>query len=335
MKTILAFGNPLLDITVTSKNCVALLLKEHNLQIDGQKEVSCMEMQSMSEKIKGLKCHITAGGCSQNSLRVLQWILKRQCNVFIFGSVGRDREADLLKECLTNEGVQTAYIMQENLPTGKTIALISDLNRSLVAHIGAAEVLSLSSLKSYPNFENIFNSSHILLIEAFFLTNRSETIEYLLEMCHKHNKIVAFNLCGEYIFHVVPHAVEDTVKRSTLIFGNRAEFTALACLLKYCSIDEMAKFFTEQNKTMIVTNGADEVICYGSEIVKITPSRIESNQIKDTTAAGDAFIAGYLAGLVMSKTVRDCIRLGCYASSCIIKENGCSLPQYEANIDFL
>lgn len=53
MKTILAFGNPLLDITISSKNQVLQLIQKYNLKIDGQKEISKSDMNLLSKDIEG------------------------------------------------------------------------------------------------------------------------------------------------------------------------------------------------------------------------------------------------------------------------------------------
>lgn len=53
MKTILAFGNPLLDITISSKNHVLQLVQKYNLKIDGQKEISKSDMNLLSKDIEG------------------------------------------------------------------------------------------------------------------------------------------------------------------------------------------------------------------------------------------------------------------------------------------
>ncbi|XP_066249087.1 adenosine kinase-like [Euwallacea similis] len=333
-KTLIAFGNPLLDITVTSKQHVLYLLGKYNLKLDGQKEITKTEMTSLTEDIRGYEQYISPGGCSQNSLRVLQWVLKQECQATMFGSVGNDVEANILREALKVAGVQASYITQEDLPTGKIIALVSGFDRFLVAHIGAAEVLPLAILLANSDFMLLFNSSDIILIEAYFLTNRIETACKLGELCQKSSKTLVFNLCGEYIFEVVPQQIKCLVKAANLIFGNRAEFLALAKLFTCANLDDLAEDL--QGKTLVVTDGPRVLICYNlnGEKIEIVPPVMQIEEVKDTTGAGDAFMGGFLAGMVKSKALRDCIEIGFYAASCIMKECGCSLPRYKPQIDF-
>lgn len=107
MKSITAFGNPLYDVTIISEKHVPQLLDKYSLKADGQKEISRSEMMSLTQDIKGLEQFISPGGCSQNTLRVMQWILRRQSQATIFGSVGNDPEADYLRKSLRSEGVRT------------------------------------------------------------------------------------------------------------------------------------------------------------------------------------------------------------------------------------
>ncbi|XP_030765258.1 adenosine kinase-like [Sitophilus oryzae] len=340
MKSILAFGNPLLDLTISSQNYVRKLVEKYNLQKDGQKEISQDEMRLLSKDIQGYETHLSAGGCCQNSLRVLQWILHGKCQASIFGSVGNDTEAKLLQNFLQSDGLQTRYVEQPALPTGKTIALVDGIYRSLVAHIGAAEVFPLQTLVQYKNFNSIFDSSDIIFLEAYFLTNRFETAKYVVDLAKKKCKIVAFNLGGEYIFEVIPEEIKYMVKHSDILFGNCYEFDALKVLLNYSSRESMAadllqqeKLNTQYSKTLIITNGDQPVTCfYETEKIEFLPPLMKESDIKDTVGAGDAFIGGYLAGLCTSKTLQQCTRIAFYAASNILKQHGCTIPKYKSTI---
>lgn len=338
MKNVLAFGNPLLDITISSKE-VPELIKKYNLNPNGQKEISKQEMDLLMNDIKGLDKHFSPGGCSQNSLRVLQWILKKKGKVSIFGSVGKDQEADTLRDILKSEGVQTRY-MEQDLPTGKTVALVSGFSRSLVAHIGAAEIFPLKRLLSYEDFPQLFDSSDIIFIEAYFLKNRFEAAKYLVDHCQSSGKPLAFNLCGDYLFPLIPEEIRYLARCSNIIFANITEYRALKNLLNSSSTQEMAldliQSFDAKKyvKTLLITDGANPIKCYfGKEEIIMNPPALSASDIKDTTAAGDAFIGGFLAGFSQSRDIKECIKMGFYGASNIIKQSGCTLPKYDSQID--
>ncbi|XP_060526592.1 adenosine kinase-like [Cylas formicarius] len=337
--TILGFGNPLLDISVFLND--DYLLKKYSLKKDDQKEICKSDMISLYKDIQGLKQHLSSGGCCSNTFRVLQWVLKKKANLFLYGTVGKDEEANILRDSLKLDGVNSRFNEHETMPTGKIIALISGPYRSLVAYIGAAEFFPKNILCSDKDFINLFKSSELIFMEAFFLTNRADVAKYVADLCSINKKILAFNLCGEYIFNIVPKEILYLVRHSDIIFGNQHEFEALMKLLNYASISNMIsellkvtedKF--QYKRIFIITNGPNPVTCYYSngECFKMMPSHLSDKNIVDTTGAGDAFIGGFLAGMLLSKEIKECVKIGIYASENIIKEIGCTLPKHEAKI---
>ena len=47
----------------------------------------------------------------------------------------------------------------------------------------------------------------------------------------------------------------------------------------------------------------------------------------DTNGAGDAFVGGFLAQLVLEKPIAECVRAGHYAARTIIQRSGCTFPK--------
>ncbi|CAH1163651.1 unnamed protein product [Phaedon cochleariae] len=340
MKRVVAFGNPLLDTTVFIND--SYLLNKYNLQDDGQKEIGLEEMERLSSDIKSYKEYYTAGGCSQNALRVLQWLLQKQCEATIFGSVGHDQEANILKKLIEDDGVTTRYILQENLPTGKTIALVKELNRSLVAYLGAAENLPLESLLAETEFHDYLKNADFIYMEGFFLTNRVNAAQYILNLCNQINKIFIFNISGEYLLNILPDTVKYFVENSDVVFGNKREYEALRNQMGMRSLEELADYIIkngknrmkEYGKIVIITDGANMGKCFygGDRIHNFVVPLLNTEDIKDTTGAGDAFTGGFIAGLCSEKSIEECAKIGCYAAHEIIKQTGCSIPRFIPNI---
>ncbi|KAJ8926004.1 hypothetical protein NQ315_009859 [Exocentrus adspersus] len=339
MKKIVVFGNPLLDTTVFLQD--NFLLDKYNLKEDDQKEITSDEMKRLSEDISGYQQHRSAGGCGQNSLRVLQWLTGKRCDAVIFGSVGKDKEADILRGLLKNDGVQTRYIEQD-LPTGKTVALVKSPFRSLVAYIGAAEHLPLNDLLREKDFPGLVLNSDFVYIEGYFLTNREETAKHVLDYCNKHNKIVIFNICGKYVCDVCPETVRYFVENSDVIFGNLGEYEAVGKLVGIDTVDELTGRLIGNGRNkmkrygniIVITNGDNPGSCIyeGGKKESFPVPKLEKNAVKDTTGAGDAFTGGFIAGLCEGKSVMDCAKIGCYAALHIVQQIGCTLPNFSPNI---
>lgn len=128
------------------------------------------------------------------------------------------------------------------------------------------------------------------------------------------------------------------VEKASIVFGNEREFCALCKVMNKTDIDTLAKelIFTNYDKIIIVTNGCKPVTCFTlkQKIVHQVP-KIEDTELADTTGAGDAFVAGFIAGKVLNKSISICLKIGCYASLNIIKQTGCTLPDFKPNLDIL
>lgn len=338
MKNIVAFGNPLLDTIVFIAN--NQLLSKYELEKDGQKEISSEEMKNLTEDIKNESQDKTyiAGGCSQNSLRVLQWLTKKTQNVAIFGSVGNDSEASILRKLMEMDGVTTNYVTQENFTTGKTISLVNGVNRSLVAHLGAAEILLVRDILNNKTFKNYIKNADYIYIEGYFLTKREDVATYILDYCNDLQNIVIFNISGEYVCDMVPKTLKYFVENSDVVFGNKREFEALRMIWGFSSLDQLLDLLIKNGKNklknygniIVITDGAKPGCCYYSNGQKyqFKVEEIAKGDIKDTTGAGDAFVGGFLAGMCEEKSIEECTKLACYAASAIIKQTGCSIPNY-------
>lgn len=74
-------------------------------------------------------------------------------------------------------------------------------------------------------------------------------------------------------------------------------------------------------KTAIVKIGKDGCLVGTKEGITHVHAVAGVNCV-DTTGAGDAFAAGFIAGLIEGRSIRDSARLGCAAASCSIEQVG-------------
>lgn len=99
------------------------------------------------------KCDYHPGGQALNTMKVAGWCLlggserlsksntevKRAASqVAYLGCVGRDREADTLRNEAENLGVHAWFDVRDNMRTGVCAALLTGRSRSLVTTLGAA-----------------------------------------------------------------------------------------------------------------------------------------------------------------------------------------------------
>lgn len=234
------------------------------------------------------------------------------------------------------------YTEQDDLSTGKTIAFACGQYRSLVAYLGAAEKFLPSQLLADKDFPRLILESDFVYIEGFFLTKRTETAKYVLDFCNKHNKIIIFNISGEYVCDLYSSVVKYFVENSDIVFGNKREFKALAKIMNMNDINELTTYLMKGAKNkmnmygniIIITDGPNPGMCIykGGKVENFTVPKTQLSDIKDTTGAGDAFTGGFIAGLCRNKSIADCAKIGCYSALEIIQQIGCTLPNFQPNI---
>ena len=99
----LGMGNPLLDISATVK---PELLAKHNLKSN---DAILTEDEAIFNDLAEYKVDYIAGGATQNSIRVAQWILGAKNSAAYFGCVGEDKYSKTLEQCASDAGVNVKY----------------------------------------------------------------------------------------------------------------------------------------------------------------------------------------------------------------------------------
>jgi hypothetical protein len=79
-----------------------------------------------------------AGGATQNTVRVAQWMLKEAGATAYMGCVGDDEYAAKMRSVCASDGVNVQYMVDTTVPTGTCAVCVVDSDRSLVANIAAA-----------------------------------------------------------------------------------------------------------------------------------------------------------------------------------------------------
>ncbi|MBX3086551.1 MAG: carbohydrate kinase family protein [Anaerolineae bacterium] len=125
-----------------------------------------------------------------------------------------------------------------------------------------------------------------------------------------------------------PTALERFVRHSRVLFCNNIEAQYLCDALHFEHVREV---LTMGPELIVLTLGAQ-----GSRVITADEEdgiiAIPVEKVVDSTGAGDAYTAGFLAGYLKNLPLRQCANLGTVVSSFVLEKVGCqtNLPDWEA-----
>jgi len=331
---LLSLGNPLLD--VQSKVEKAFLdkwgLKENDAILCDDKMLPMFDdlVATYKDQIE-----YVAGGSAQNTMRVAQWILKKPKSVIFMGCVGKDKYGQILESKASEVGVNVVYQIHPTLLTGKCAVCIYEHNRSLCAHLAAANCFTISHLEVAKHWE-LVQAAQFYYVAGFHLTVCPAAILKLAQHASGENKTFCMNLSAPFICSAFKEPLLAAFPYIDVLFGNEAEAAEFAKEngINASSMEDIAsqmanmpKVTEKRPRMVIITQGADPaIVAQGDKIHKFPVAVLDKSKIVDTNGAGDAFAGGFLSQLVQGKPLAACVDAGMWAAGVIIQNSGCTFP---------
>lgn len=330
---LLGMGNPLLDI---SAEVSAETLERYGLAADNAILAEEKHMPLYAELAATDKVQYIAGGACQNSIRCAQWLLPAKSTTYI-GCIGNDKYGRIIEEEASKDGLRTAYLVDEDTPTGTCAVCITGESRSLVANLSAANNYKRAHLELHP--EVMREATHYY-ISGFFLTVSPETIMTVAGEAAKEGKVFAMNLSAPFLCQFFKEPMLAALPYVDVLFGNESEAEAFSeanslgtkdvkeIALKISTMD--GKINAARKRMVVITQGAlPTVIAYDGVTTEYPVTAVAHSDIVDTNGAGDAFVGGFMSQLVQGKDVAQCIRAAHFMAGVIIRQSGCTFPEQE------
>lgn len=107
-----------------------------------------------------------------------QWILKFPNVATFMGCIGKDHNADIMKQKASEVGLNALYQINESVQTGTCAVLITGNDRSLVAHLGAANCFTEDHL------DNEHHWSFIEKAKIFYISVQTNMLHIHLLIVH-------------------------------------------------------------------------------------------------------------------------------------------------------
>ncbi|KAE9544211.1 hypothetical protein AGLY_001390, partial [Aphis glycines] len=327
--TVVGFCNPLLDMTVVGN---ANILKKYDLKnndaiLAGEKQMGIYE-----EIEKDPNVQYTAGGSGQNSLRFVQWILKKPNCAAFFGAVGEDRYSKILEREAISDGLDVKYQYHSDKSTGTCAVIITNggKDRSLCANLSASRYYTDDQLE-IPENQKIIQNAKFYLVTGFFLVSHLSTVEKIARIADKRNCPLLFNMSASYIFESYMDSVMAVLPYINIMIGSTEEAKAFALANKWDTTDmetvarKMSTFKVKKDgyRLVILTQADKPVIVAMKDLVStFNVPEISEEDIVDTNGAGDAFVGAFIAKYVLGYPLKSCIQAGINAGCYIIKQHG-------------
>jgi adenosine kinase len=340
----MGMGNPLLDI---SANVDAEFLEKYNVKLDTAILAEDKHQTLYTELIeKYAPVQYIAGGATQNSCRVAQWMLRGQGQpdgmVAFMGCVGIDAYGAQLQACAETDGVVVHYMKDETTPTGTCAALIVGGERALVANLAAANNFKPSHL-STPLAQEIVQSAQYYYCAGFFLTVSVESlVQVAEEQAVANNKVFGLNFSAPFIVEFFGEQLATAISYADVVFGNESEAETYAkkngldasdLSAVALAVAALPKKNTQRTRTVVFTQGSKSTIVARDGVVtEYVVEPLSKDKLVDTNGAGDAFVGGFLSQLVQDKGMAACVHAGHYAARHIIQVSGTTLDSPSAYV---
>jgi sugar/nucleoside kinase (ribokinase family) len=306
---ILGIGNAIVDVVARTDES---FLSRHDMLKGSMTLIDA----AMADKIYAAmpQGQESSGGSAANTCAVAAGLGLR---VAYIGKVADDQLGEVFRHDINAVGVHfpTAPLLG-GAPTARCLILVTpDGQRTMNTFLGACVTLGEADVDA-----DLVAASAVTYLEGYLFDppEAQAAFRKAAEAAHAAGRRVALSLSDPFCVNRHRTAFLDlVVNQVDILFANETEITAL---YECNSFDEAAEAARKDVALAALTRSeAGSLILQGGQTVKVAA---EPADVLDTTGAGDAYAAGFLAGLARGKSLEICGRMGGIAAAEIISHYG-------------
>jgi fructokinase len=256
----------------------------------------------------------SSGGSAANTCAVAAAL---GAKVAYIGKVADDQLGRIFRHDITAAGVHfhTAPLTG-GAPTARCLILVTpDGQRTMNTFLGACVTLSADDVQPA-----LVAQAKVTYLEGYLFDPPAAQAAFhkAAEAAHAANRLVALSLSDAFCVNRHRDAFRKLVAGHVdILFANESEITAL---YETNTFEEAAEHARKDVSLAALTRSeAGSTIVRGAETVTV---KAHPTKVIDTTGAGDAYAAGFLAGLTQDKPLAECGRLASIAAAEIISHYG-------------
>jgi sugar/nucleoside kinase (ribokinase family) len=256
----------------------------------------------------------SSGGSAANTCAVAANLGAR---VAYIGKVADDQLGGVFRHDIKAIGVHFPTApLSGGAPTARCLILVTpDGQRTMNTYLGACVTLGEDDVDA-----GLVAASTVTYLEGYLFDPPAAQAAFrkAAAAAHAAGRQVALSLSDPFCVNRHRAAFLDLVANHVdILFANEAEITAL---YERNTFDEAVEDVRRQVSLAALTRSEDgSVIVRGGETVRVAA---DPAKVVDTTGAGDAYAAGFLAGLTSGKDLQVCGRMGSIAAAEIISHYG-------------
>ncbi len=256
----------------------------------------------------------SSGGSAANTCAVAALLGAR---VAYLGRVADDQLGAAFRHDITATGVHfPTPPANGGAPTARCLILVTpDGQRTMNTYLGACTSFGPAEIDPA-----LAAAAAVTYLEGYLFDPPEAQAAFLkaATAAHEAGRQVALSLSDAFCVHRHRAAFRDLVAGHVdILFANEAEITAL---YETNTLAEAAALSRRDVALAALTSSEEgSMVIRGPETILI---QAEPTPVIDTTGAGDAYAAGFLAALTAGKTLKQCGRLGSIAAAEIISHYG-------------
>lgn len=306
---ILGIGNAIVDVVAPTKDD---FLSRHDLRKGAMALISAEQAEALYAAMP--PGQESSGGSAANTCAVAAGLGAR---VAFMGKVADDPLGAAFRRDITAAGVHFPTApLHGGAPTARClIAVTPDAQRTMSTYLGACVSFGGADLD-----EALVADSAVTYLEGYLFDPPSAQAAFLraAAVAHGAGRLVALSLSDAFCVDRHRAAFRGLVRdHIDILFANEAE---VCSLYEENEFDAAARRAGADAALVALTRSeAGSIVLRGGERVEVAAAPV---RVVDTTGAGDAYAAGFLAAHAAGRGLRACGEVGSQAAAAAIAQYG-------------
>jgi fructokinase len=255
----------------------------------------------------------SSGGSAANTCAVAASLGAR---VAYLGKVADDELGEVFRHDITAAGVYfPSAALQGGAPTARCLILVTpDGQRTMNTFLGACVAFGEHDVDT-----DLVAASAVTYLEGYLFDPPAAQAAFrtAAKAARQAGRRVALSLSDAFCVDRHRAAFRDLLADVDILFANETEICSLYEANDFAGAAEAAR--ADVALAALTRSGDGSVILRGGETVHVAA---EATKVVDTTGAGDAYAAGFLAGFTAGRDLAQCGRIASLAAAEVISHYG-------------